>query len=42
MAVKSAKVQARSATAALCTVSNDRCKVIDAVFSPNEQVFTPL
>ncbi|HTV69966.1 MAG TPA: OsmC family protein [Rhizobiaceae bacterium] len=42
MAVKSAKVQARSATAALCTVSNDRGKIIEAVFSPNAPGFTPL
>jgi len=42
MAVKSAKVHAHSATAALCTVANDRGKVIEAVFSPHAQGFTPL
>lgn len=42
MAVKSAKVRAHSATAALCTVTNDRDKVIEAVFSPKADGFTPL
>lgn len=42
MAVKSAKVRAHSATAASCTVTNDRDKVIEAVFSPRADGFTPL
>lgn len=42
VAVKSAKVRAHSATAALCTVTNDRDKVIEAVFSPRAEGFTPL
>lgn len=42
MAVKSVKVHARSETAALSRVSNDRGKTIDAVFSPNADGFTPL
>ncbi len=42
MAVKSAKVRAHSATAALCTVTNDRDKVMEAVFSPKADGFTPL
>ncbi|MEO3389388.1 OsmC family protein [Mesorhizobium sp. CAU 1741] len=42
MAVKSAKVWASSATAASCTVSNDRDQSIEAVFSPRAEGFTPL
>jgi uncharacterized OsmC-like protein len=42
VAVKSAKVRARSANAALCIVTNDRDKVIEAVFSPRAEGFTPL
>lgn len=42
MVVKSAKVHARSETAALCKVDNDRGQVIDAVFSASAQGFTPL
>ncbi|TKT83001.1 OsmC family protein [Aquamicrobium sp. LC103] len=42
MAVKSARVFAHSATAAACRISNDRDQVIDAVFSPKADGFTPL
>lgn len=42
LAVKSVKVHARSETAALSRVSNDRGKTIDAVFSPKADGFTPL
>lgn len=42
MAVKSAKVHARSETAALCRVGNDRGQTIDAVFSASALGFTPL
>jgi uncharacterized OsmC-like protein len=42
MAVKSAKVKATSDSAALCRVTNDRDRTIDAVFSPSAPGFTPL
>ncbi|WP_274629994.1 OsmC family protein [Arvimicrobium flavum] len=42
MAVRSAKVQASSDSAALCKVVNDRAQSIDAVFSPSAPGFTPL
>ena len=42
MAVKSARIWARSATAASCTVTNDRDQAIQAVFSPRAEGFTPL
>jgi uncharacterized OsmC-like protein len=42
VAVKSARVRAHSASAALCTVSNDRGRIIEAVFSPKADGFTPL
>ena len=42
MAVKSARIWARSATAASCTVTNDRDQAIQAVFSPRSEGFTPL
>lgn len=42
MAVRSASVSARSATAASCVVTNDRNQVIEAVFSPRAEGFTPL
>ncbi|WP_173932551.1 OsmC family protein [Chelativorans sp. Marseille-P2723] len=42
MAVKSAKVHARSETAATCKLTNDRHQEIAAVFSTQARGFTPL
>jgi len=42
LAVTSVRIEAHSNTAALCRVSNDRGRTIDAVFSPRADGFTPL